>query len=379
MQVVNFDNAATTYPKPASVSKAVYIAAQKYGGNPGRGGHAISMAVSDKIYRVRQAAADMFGAEVEKTVFTLNCTHALNMAIKGIMSGGGHIIISSLEHNAVARPVYALTQNKGVSFSVAEAAGSDDEIIYNFERLINSRTKAVCATVASNVTGRILPYRKIAQLCRKYNICYIADAAQAAGVLPLNMSDGFDFLCMAGHKGLYGPTGTGLLISSGRFELPTVIEGGTGTNSIELVQGTDFPEAYESGTINTVGIIGLGEGIKFVRQKGINTIYSHEAGLCERFINKISRIPDIKIYRQKNAEYVPIVSFNIGDMDSQAVAGKLSEMGFALRGGMQCAGVAHRFLGTDKQGTVRFAPSAFSTEVNVERLSLAVARIAMAK
>ncbi len=379
MQVVNFDNAATTYPKPMSVSKAVYMAAQKYGGNPGRGGHAISMAVSDKIYNVRQAAADMFGAEVEKTVFTLNCTHALNIAIKGIMASGGHIIISSLEHNAVARPVYALTQNKGVSFSVAEVADSDEQTIYNFERLINSRTKAICTTIASNVTGQILPYKKIAELCKKYNICYIADAAQAAGVLELSMSDGFDFLCMAGHKGLYGPTGTGLLFSNGKFEIPTIIEGGTGINSIELAQGTEFPEDYESGTINTVGIIGLGEGIKFVKQKGIKTIYSHETKLCERFINKIYRIPDIKIFRQQGVKYVPIVSFNIGNTDSQMVAGKLSEMGFALRGGMQCAGVAHRFLETDKQGTVRFAPSAFSSEVNVERLSLAVARIAMSK
>ena len=266
--MINFDNSATTYPMPPTVSRAVYNAVRYYGGNPGRSGHKLSVKTSEMVYLVRESAAKLFDAETENVVFTLNCTYALNMAIKGSLRQGDHCIISSLEHNSVSRPVYAMSK-KGISFSVLEVDDDDEVTLRRLKALIRENTRAVIMTVCSNVTGQILPYREIGRLCRKKGIVYIADAAQAAGVLPLSMNDGFDFLCMSGHKGLYGPTGTGLLISSGRFSLSTIIEGGTGATSLELEQTGFLPEQLESGTVNTVGIMGLGEGIKFVKSRGI--------------------------------------------------------------------------------------------------------------
>ena len=366
-RIINFDNSATTYPKPVAVRNAVDRAVVRYGGNPGRSGHRLSMQVSEQIFKVRTATAEMFGAQTENVAFTPNCTFALNMAIKGIMQYGGHIIISDYEHNAVARPVHTLSQMRGIEYSVAKVSDNTDETISNFEKLITPRTKCICCTIASNVTGRILPYREIAQLCRKHNLCFIADGAQACGILDLSMNDGFDFLCTAGHKSLYGPTGTGLLISNGKYALSTIIEGGTGATSAELTQTPFLPERLESGTINTVGIIGLGEGIRFVRNMTTQRIHRHETDLCDRFIKGIESIPHIKIYRC-DCDYTPIVAFNIGDENSQQVANKLSEKGFALRGGLQCAGLTHRTLGTLEQGVVRFAPSVFNNTQQVDRL-----------
>lgn len=332
--IINFDNSATTYPKPPAVAKAVAQAVERYGGNPGRSGHKLSMRVSEKIFTVRQQAAKMFGAQTENVAFTANCTHALNMAIKGVMQYGGHMIISDHEHNAVARPVYALSKTRGVKYSIARTGETDSETVENFRRLITPETKCICCTVASNVTGRLMPYRELAALCKAHGICFIADGAQACGLLELSLSDGFNFLCTAGHKALYGPTGTGLLISDGEYSLSTIIEGGTGATSALLEQTPFLPEKLESGTINTVGIIGLGEGLTFVSQKK-----------------------------------VPILSFNIGDIPSAEIASYLSEKGFALRGGLQCAAVTHTTLGTIGQGTVRFSPSAFSTPQQVTALS----------
>ena len=366
-RIINFDNSATTYPKPVAVRNAVDRAVVRYGGNPGRSGHRLSMQVSEQIFKVRTATAEMFGAQTENVAFTPNCTFALNMAIKGIMQYGGHIIISDYEHNAIARPVHTLSQMRGIEYSVAKVSDNTDETISNFEKLITPRTKCICCTIASNVTGRILPYREIAQLCRKHNLCFIADGAQACGILDLSMNDGFDFLCTAGHKSLYGPTGTGLLISNGKYALSTIIEGGTGATSAELTQTPFLPERLESGTINTVGIIGLGEGIRFVRNMTTQRIHRHETDLCDRFIKGIESIPHIKIYRC-DCDYTPIVAFNIGDENSQQVANELSEKGFALRGGLQCAGLTHRTLGTLEQGVVRFAPSVFNNAQQVDRL-----------
>ena len=371
--IVNFDNSATSFPKPVSVRTAVNEAVEKYGGNPGRSGHKLSMAVSKQVFKVRQAAAEMFGAEVENTAFTPNCTYALNMAIKGMMQFGGHIIISNYEHNAVARPVYALSQTRGVEYSIACIHDSTEETLKEFERLITPKTRCICCCIASNVTGRILPYCEIADLCRQKGICFIADGAQACGLLDIKLSDGINFLCTAGHKALYGPTGTGLLISDGEYSLSTIIEGGTGATSSELAQTPFLPEKLESGTINTVGILGLGEGLRFVSKKTTKAIKTHEEKLCRQFVSGLEKLPDVKIY-ELNTEKVPIVAFNIGEKNSQAVAGFLSENGYALRGGLQCAAVTHNTLGTTMQGVVRFSPSAFNTPQQVKGLLNAVDR-----
>ncbi len=362
--MIYFDNAATTYPKPFQVRNAAVMAITKYGGNPGRSGHKISMAVAEQVYNVRNLAANFFGAEAENVIFTLNCTHALNLAIKGFLQDGGHVIFSSLEHNSVSRPIYALSK-KNVSYSIANVCVDDDDTINNFESLINPDTKAIICTVASNVTGQVLPYKRIGELCRKHSLCFIADGAQACGIIPLKMSDGFNFLCTAGHKGLYGTTGTGLLITDGKYQLSTIIEGGTGTTSDELEQTPILPEMLESGTLNTVGIISLGAGIKFINSYSMYKIFSHENHLCNMFLNGIKNLKGITVYRQNNARYVPIVSFNIHGLAAGEVSKMLNEMGFALRGGLHCAGIAHNYLGTINGGAVRFAPSTFNTEQEV--------------
>ena len=372
---VNFDNAATTFPKPESVRRAAALAAENLGGNAGRGGHSLAMRSSAAVYSARETAAEFFGAEPENVVFTLNCTYALNMAIQGIMSGGGHMIISSLEHNSAARPAAALARSGKVSLSVAEVCPDDSCTVENFRSLIKSDTKAVVCTLASNVTGQLLPFREIAGLCRERGICFIADGAQACGIIPVKMSDGINILCTAGHKGLYGLTGTGLLISDGEFPVSPVITGGTGTSSRSLEQPMLLPEALESGTLNLPGIMSLKAGINFVERTGIDRIRSHEENICQRFISELEKIPEVTVYRSRNASYVPIVSFNISGTEPESAAALLSEAGYCLRAGLHCAPLAHSSLGTEN-GTVRFAPSVFSRTQDAVSLAAEIKKLA---
>ncbi len=372
--MVNFDNSAASFPKPDSVRQAVMTAFTQFGGNPGRGGHRLSAMTAEAVYSVREQAAGFFAAQPENVVFTSNCTHALNLAVKGVMQNGGHMIISDYEHNAVFRPVWALSKRRGVTFSTAHVSDSDDETLENIRRLIRSDTRCVCCTAASNVTGRILPYRRIAGLCRSYGLIFIVDAAQAAGLLDITLGDGMNIICTAGHKALYGPSGTGLMIHDGRTELSTVIEGGTGATSDDPEQTPFSPERFESGTVNTAGILGLGAGIRFVRAKGTANILAHETELCRRFSDGIRSISGVKLYPCEKA--VPVVSFNIGEYSAQTVSARLSDLGFALRGGLHCAPLAHRTIGTIEQGTVRFSPSVFSTTKQTDSLIRAVRQTA---
>ena len=368
--MIYFDNGATTFPKPLSVRKAINEAMSAYGANPGRSGHKMSVKSSEIMYSCRDNAAKLFGSEnPENIIFTLNCTTALNTVIKGILKQGDHAVISSLEHNAVVRPLETLKKNK-IEYSVAECVPYDDEqTIENFRKQFKSNTKLVICTHASNVFGIKLPIERIGALCRLNGILFCVDAAQSAGTADINLSDScIDFLCTAGHKALYGPTGTGLLISDGEYSLSTIIEGGTGATSALLEQTPFLPEKLESGTINTVGIIGLGEGLTFVRQKTPAVIKAHEEKLCKQLYEQLSDIDKIKFY-EADQKKVPILSFNIGDIPSAEIASYLSEKGFALRGGLQCAAVTHTTLGTIEQGTVRFSPSAFSTPQQVTALS----------
>lgn len=366
MKQVYFDNAATTYPKPPSVAEAVKEAIEKSGGNPGRGGHIFSQKVSEAVYRVRAGAAEFFGAEPENVAFTLNCTHSLNLAIKGIVRPGERMVISSMEHNSVARPAYALSK-QGVRVDVAKIGRSDAETVENFRRLIKSDVSLVVCTAASNVTGRINPIREIARLCRENGVCFVVDGAQACGIIPMTLDDGMNFICTAGHKGLYGPAGTGLLVSDGKYTLKTVIEGGTGATSGELEQTGFMPERLESGTVNTPGISGLGAGIRYVCGMGINRIYGHESELCGILIDGIKDIDGVTVYR-RGERFVPIVSFTAEGIPSPRLASALSDAGFALRGGLQCAFLAHKTLGTLPDGTVRFSPSVFSSEKDTVNL-----------
>ena len=309
---------------------------------------------------------EMFSAEPENVCFTQNCTYALNLAIKGVVSPGDTVVISSLEHNAVARPVYALSK-RGVRVEVAAVESTDGATLSNFKELLRPGVCCAVVTAASNVTGRLLPIADIADLCRKNGICLIVDGAQVCGTLPISLSDGINILCTAGHKGLYGPSGTGLLISDGKYELDTIIEGGTGATSGELSQTDFLPERLESGTLNTAGIAGLGAGLDFVRKYGIKNIYSHEAELCAVLEDGLKSLGGFDIYRE-GERFAPILSFNLRGLSSEELARKLSDEGFALRGGLQCAPLAHKTLGTFPDGTVRFSPSVFSSSKDAAAL-----------
>ena len=232
-------------------------------------------------------------------------------------------------------------------------------------------------TLAGNVTGRIMPVKRIGEICRRHGICFIVDAAQGAGVIPVKLSDGINIICAAGHKGLYGPMGTGLLVTDGKYRLRTLVEGGTGSNSKDPAQPEFLPDRFESGTINTAGAISLGAGVDFVNSKGINNIRRHESELCERFFSGLKKIPSVKLYSDTFDErFAPVIPFNIGNIPAEKASALLSDAGFALRGGFHCAYPAHKKLGTENTGAVRFSPSVFNTISDVNALVRAVARIA---
>lgn len=376
--MINFDNAATSFPKPQAVKAAVGTYFSRYGGNPGRGGHRLSMLAAEAVYGVREKTAAFFGAEPENVIFTQNCTHALNLAVKGIMNGSGHIIISSLEHNSVSRPVFALAQRQsGISYSVAEVFDDDDLTVQSFEELISADTKLIVCTIASNVTGQRLPVKRIGRLCSDNGICFVADGAQACGVIPVSLGDGINILCTSGHKSLFGMTGTGLLITDGQYPINPLMEGGSGSTSLDLHQPDFLPDRLEAGTINTSGIISLGAGLDFILGKGLTRIHDHEQRLCEQLISGISCGTNrrITVFRNRTAEYLPIVSFTVADCTSNEAASLLSEKGFALRGGLHCSGLAHRYLGTAPDGTVRFSPSVFNTSNEVSALISAIKKL----
>ena len=379
--MIYFDNAATTYPKPESVRRSAAEAIVRYGGNPGRSGHKMSIAASEAVYSVREKAGKFFGAEPENVIFTANCTESLNMAIKGLaeqeLREGRpfHVIISSLEHNSVFRPVHELTK-RGLSYSIAEVSADDTVTVNNFEALIKPHTKAVICTLGSNVTGQLLPYERIGAMCHRRHICFVGDGAQVCGVVPIDMKrDNINILCMPGHKGLYGISGTGLLITDGQYPIYHILEGGTGSTSLEAEQTPFLPEELESGTVNTVGIVTVGAGIDFIGKTGAERIHSRESALCDRLINELDGESRVRIYRRERCSYLPIVLFNVEGIAPEEAAAYLNDAGFALRGGLHCSGLAHRSIGTLPNGGVRFSPSVFNTPAQTHMLANAVKKL----
>ena len=368
--MIYLDNAATTYPKPLAVLKSAEKALYDYGANPGRSGHRLSAKTSEQVFIARDKCAAFFGGEAENTVFTLNCTHALNFAIKGVCAAIGkcHVITTDLEHNSVIRPLHALFKQNRITYSIADSGDTDDDLISSVEALIRRDTAVIVMTAGCNVNGRITPLGEIAKLCKKHGICLIADCAQAAGVIPLSLQDGINIICAPGHKGMYGPMGTGLLITDGKFPISSLIEGGTGSVSGEIDQPAFLPDMLESGTINTPGSIALGQGADFVTSKGIDRIYAHESALCDLFEKQCGNIGKIRIFRPTDLKYLPVISFIVQGETSSATADMLSDNGFYLRGGLHCNFLAHKKQGTLETGTVRLAPSVFNTRYDVMKL-----------
>lgn len=377
--MIYLDNGATTFPKPRNVINNVNKSLLN-GANPGRGGHRLAIKASEAVYNSRKTLAEFFNIKnPENVIFTLNCTEALNIVIKGLLKEGDHVIISSLEHNAVIRPLKKL-EGRGVSYSVAEVVEKDNErTLNNFRNAINENTKLVVCTYASNVFGIKLPVERISALCHQYGILTCVDAAQAAGVVPIDLADSsIDYLCIAGHKSLYGPMGTGALIINCGTIPDSLIEGGTGSNSDNYNQPEILPDRFESGTQNLSGVAGFSAGVNFVKQKGILNIYKKEMDFIKKAYLELKRINNIKLYTEEPDinYYVPVLSFNVEGINCETVSEILSEKyNIATRSGLHCAPLAHKSYNTIDSGTVRIVPSVFNNENDIYSLVKAVNKI----
>lgn len=362
--MIYLDNAATTFQKPAAVQRAV-MQAMRTMSSPGRGGYAAAQQAEETLFRCRSAAAALFSVpSVEQVVFTMNATHALNIAIKSLVRPGGRVVISGYEHNAVTRPLHAL----GAEVIVAAAPlFSPPETVSAFERALALRPDAAVCTHVSNVFGDILPIERIAQLCRRADVPLIIDASQSAGALPLDFSALRPaFVAMPGHKGLYGPQGTGLLLC-GHDVLP-LLEGGTGSASLRQEMPDFLPDRLEAGTHNVPGIAGLEAGISFVRAQRQERILHHRRALIRKAGEGLQRIPRVHAFLSPNAgAQAGVLSFCMEGLSPEALAELLSARGFALRAGLHCAPFAHKTVGTLPEGTVRLSVSAFNRESEIDQ------------
>ncbi len=378
--IIYFDNAATTFPKPRGVLDATRDCAENYCGNAGRGSHPLALKSAETVYSAREALASLFSASPENVIFTLNTTQALNFAIKGVMSRGGHVLISDMEHNSTLRPLAKLQGARRVSYDVFPTHRDGipmpaDEILSGIIRRLRSNTRMICAIHTSNVCSYSLPIREIGALCRRHGLLFLVDAAQAAGHSQISLEgDSIDMLCLPSHKGLYAPQGAGALILRDGLVLDTLIEGGNGVNSLELSMGSISPERYEGGTLCTPTLAGLCHGVRFISELGLDTISAHERALWRRAYISLSEIDGIKFYGDSSAG--SILLFNVKGIHPDNLGALLSERGFCLRTGYHCSPLAHKALGTPEGGAVRMSFSVFNTEGEVDRLCEAVAEIA---
>ncbi|MGN0504091.1 MAG: aminotransferase class V-fold PLP-dependent enzyme [Ruminococcus sp.] len=378
--MIYLDNAATTYPKPLGVKNNV-MNSFSYGANPGRAGHKLSLRASEEVYNCREALKSFFNAdEAENVIFTPSCTHSLNTVIKGVLSKGDHVVISSLEHNSVLRPLERLSTEGVISYSVAEVYEADfDRTFESFRNSLKKNTKLVICTHASNVFGIKLPIERIAALCKYYGILFCVDGAQTAGVCNIDVrSVGIDYLCVPGHKGLYGPMGIGALIINSKNIPKSLCEGGTGSGSSILSQPEILPDKFESGTLNLSGIAGLSAGLRFVTTKGIDNLRLRELMLMEKLYDSLDKINGIKLYTQRPSDkyHVPLFSVNLEGISSDELANILdNKYSIATRGGIHCSPLAHRSYKTDDIGTVRISPSAFTTLSEINSLVMALRQL----
>jgi len=375
--MIYLDNAATTLQKPAEVEAAVIVAMQSCA-NAGRGGHSAAMKAAEKLFDCREAAAELFGLDnPERVVFTFNTTHGLNIAIKGIMQGAGHCVISSFEHNSVTRPLKAMEKN-GVSFTIANSPlFNPEKTVKAIEKALRSDTKCIVCTHVSNVFGYRLPIEEIDALAYSKGIPIILDAAQSAGCVDIKMNrfKAVKCICMPGHKGLYGPQGTGLLLVEPDSALPSFMEGGTGSLSGDFNQPDFWPDRHESGTQNIHGIAGLCEGIKYIMRVGVDKIREHEQMLISKAKEHLMDVPGITLYSTDEKDLqTGVLSFNVEGKSSEVIAAMLGELEIAVRGGFHCSPLAHKSAGT-LYGTVRMSVSWFNDEDDIYRFVCALKEI----
>ncbi len=344
--MIYLDNGATSFHKPPQVRRAV-IDAMKTCANPGRGGHAPAKRAARIVYRCRENAAKLFACKPEQVVFTANCTHGLNIAIKTLVKPGSRVLVSGFEHNAVTRPLHGLQ----AEITVAGRRLFDREnTLTEFEKALRKGQDAVVFTQASNVFGYMLPVEEMAALCRQYGVPFVIDAAQSAGVLPINLMQlGADFIAMPGHKALLGPQGTGLLLCG--TQPKPLLEGGTGSDSIMQTMPDYLPEGAEAGTLNVPGIAGLNAGLEYILAHGTEPILRKEQRQVKRCVQGLKNL-GYTVFAGENQ--CGTVSF-VPDCDCEELADRLGKRGIAVRAGLHCAPLAHESAGTLETGTVRIS------------------------
>ena len=376
---VYLDNSATSWPKPPSVVKAISDYLNEYGGSPGRSGHSFSLRAAREVFETRELIAELFNARSsERVIFTANATHALNIALKGILKKGDHVIITSMEHNSMIRPLRYLENQGLIELSIVNC---DSKGSINIENLINCfkpNTKLVATIHGSNVTGTLQPIRQIGNICKNNNVLYLIDAAQSAGFANIDMQqDNIDILAFTGHKKLYGPPGIGGLCINNDIAIETLIHGGTGSKSEMEIHPEFYPDRLEAGTGNTVGVVGLKAGIQFILDKGIDKLRIKQTELTNYFIKQLQEINEVILYGiNSDEDRLPIVSMNIKNIIPSDLAFKLdNEFEIMVRAGLHCSPLAHKTIGTFPQGTVRFSIGSFNTEEEINYTIEAIKRI----
>jgi cysteine desulfurase family protein len=377
--MVYFDNAATSYPKPQVVYDAIMDAMVGYGANPGRSGHKKALKASRGIFDTRVQIGKLFNIKDPMSIiFTFNCTESLNLGIKGYLRPGDHVITTSMEHNSVLRPI-AFLERLGVKHTIVQGDSKGRIDPKDIEDSITPETKMIVTTHISNLTGTIMDIEAIGKIAKKHGLIYLVDGAQSSGVYNIDVEKmNIDMLAFPGHKGLLGPQGTGGLYIRSGIELVETFQGGTGSISHSLEQPDVFPDKFESGTPNAPGIIGLGTGIKYIFEKGIDNIRRKEEELTMHFIEEASRIDKVILYGPlEKGHHAPVVALNIGEADSSEISYILDEeYDIAVRPGLHCAPLAHKTIGTFEQGVVRFSFGYENTHEEIEFAIKALKEIA---
>jgi len=379
---VYLDNAATSWPKPPGVADSMHHFIDEIGANPGRSGHRMSIQAAHVVYSARAAIAELFGvSDPLKVIFGINITDGINLALHGLLKPGDHVVTSSMEHNAVMRPLNDLLQ-KGVTYTRVPCSLDGTLNPALLEQAIQPNTKIVALNHASNVCGTLLPIHAVGEITRNKGLLYLVDTAQSAGTVPIDMeTDYIDMLAFTGHKSLYGPMGTGGIILGSRVDpadLSPIKQGGTGSRSEREVQPEFCPDRYESGTANAVGLAGLLSALEWLKEQGIIAIQSHKETLCAQLIEGLMNINGVTLYGPKKASLqTATIGFNVNGMEPSTVGLRLDEeFNILCRVGLHCAPAAHQTLGTFPHGCVRFGLGVFNASDDIEQALSAVEKLA---
>lgn len=379
--MIYLDNAATSFPKPEAVYQAMDQFARTSLANPGRAGHKMALAAEHVLDDCRHLLNQLFrGESPERFVFTLNCTDALNMAFKGVLADGDHVVTTDLEHNSVSRPLRKLELDGYITLTRVPADGGGTVDPDEVRKAITPKTRLLVVTHASNVLGTVQPVAEIGQIARTHNLLFVVDGAQTAGVVPIDVqSMKIDLLAFPGHKSLLGPTGTGALYVGPRATLKAWREGGTGGDSSSETQPSEYPYFLEGGTPNVLGVAGLATGVKYVQEQGLDRIREHEVALITRLWQRLEELGGYEVFGHRDAaRRVGTLSFRSEVLAAPELGGILDQaFDIAVRPGLHCAPYIHRSLGTFPDGTIRVSPGPFSTEADIDQLSGALAEVAL--